>query len=393
MFERKELQELTKRIKEKRRFIQVVTGPRQVGKTTLVNQLLNKKDIDGVYHSADHVSTDNSTWLEQIWEAARFRVKSDSNDFVLVIDEIQKVSNWSEKVKKLWDEDTVDGKTVKVILSGSSSLLMQQGLTESLAGRFETIYLTHWSFREMKEAFGWDAETYAWFGGYPGSAELIEDENRWKAYIHDSLIETSISKDILMLTRVNKPALLRNLFELGSLYSGQVLSYNKIQGQLQDAGNTTTLSHYLALLSHAGLLSGIQKYSSATVRQRTSSPKFQIHNTALVSALDARPRDQVRPNPPEWGRVVESAVGAHLLNQSLKQKFSVYYWREGKDEVDFVLERNNQLIGLEIKSNYSRHQKGIKAFTRKFNPHKIYLVDEGGLPWYEFLKIDPVDLW
>jgi predicted AAA+ superfamily ATPase len=257
MFERPHLQVLIRRIQEERKFIQVLTGPRQVGKTTLVTQLVKKMALPYLFESADAIPSANTTWIEQIWETARLKMQqANSPAFLLVIDEIQKIDNWSEVVKRLWDEDTRKAINIKVILLGLSRLLMQRGLSESLAGRFESTYLGHWSFPEMQAAFGWSADQYAWFGGYPGSATLIEDEERWKQYISHSLIETSISKDILMLTRVDKPALLKRLFEIGCLYSGQILSYTKMQGQLQDAGNTTTLSHYLDLLNTAGLLGG-----------------------------------------------------------------------------------------------------------------------------------------
>jgi hypothetical protein len=257
MIERDLLQTLTKRVSEPRKHIQVLMGPRQVGKSTMASQMLKKIRNPFIFESADAVSAGRSGWIEQIWEAARvkFKVQPDK-EFILVIDEIQKIPNWSETVKRLWDKDTINGTGIKLVLLGSSQLLLHKGLTESLAGRFETMYLGHWSFTEMEKAFNWNADQYAWFGGYPGGAELIRDEDRWKNYINNSLIETSISKDILMLTRVDKPALLKRLFELGCHYSGQILSFTKIQGQLQDAGNTTTLSHYLSLLDTGLILSG-----------------------------------------------------------------------------------------------------------------------------------------
>jgi len=229
MFERSELQVLQGRLTETRKFIQVVSGPRQVGKTTIISQLYNKIKIPVLYESADAIPPGNTLWLDQLWEAARLRMKSQgSEEYILIIDEVQKIPNWSETVKKNWDFDSFNKTNLKVILLGSSRLLLQQGLTESLTGRFENITLPHWSFTEMNKAFGWDEDTYAWYGGYPGSADLIKDGDRWERYIRDSIIETSISKDILMLTRVNKPALLKNLFELGCLYSGQILSYSKM---------------------------------------------------------------------------------------------------------------------------------------------------------------------
>ena len=352
MIERVYLQQLITRMNEPRKFIQVLMGPRQVGKTTMITQLI--KETQGAYQfeSADAVPASDSLWLTALWEKVRIKIQNDDyKEFLLIIDEIQKIDNWSEIIKKLWDEDTKLNLNIKVILLGSSRLLLQQGLTESLAGRFESTYISHWSFKEMEQAFGFTAEQYVWFGAYPGAASLINDEERWKNYVNNSLIETSISKDILMLTRVDKPALMKRLFELGCLYSGQILSFTKVQGQLQDAGNTTTLSHYLQLLDTAGLLAGIEKYGADVIRKRSSSPKFQVHNTALISAQRNETFNEILSNKQEWGRLVESAIGAHLINSALTSNFKVYYWRHRNDEVDFILERRGKVIGLEVKSN------------------------------------------
>ena len=394
MFERIHLQPLIKRLQEPRRFLQVIMGPRQVGKTTLVSQLTAQVKIYHQFVSADAAGAGNRTWLEQQWETARLKMaQHGTKEFLLVIDEIQKIYNWSEFVKLLWDSDTRNRINLKVILLGSSRLLLQQGLTESLAGRFESTYMGHWSFDEMQQAFGWDANQFAWFGGYPGSASLINDEERWKTYVTESLIETSISKDILMLTRVDKPALMKRLFELGCLYSGQILSFTKILGQLQDAGNTTTLSHYLELLDTAGLLAGIEKYAPDVIRQRSSSPKFQVHNTALISAQRNDLFKEILAQPDEWGRLVESAIGAHLVNHSLTEKFNLFYWRERNDEVDFVIERKGKVIGLEVKSGAAGSSSGMTAFKKKFNPDKVLLIGNAGLPWQDFLKINPASLF
>ncbi|WP_026768812.1 ATP-binding protein [Asinibacterium sp. OR53] len=394
MFERPHLQVLIRRIQEERKFIQVLTGPRQVGKTTLVTQLVKKMALPDLFESADAIPSANTTWIEQIWETARLKMQqANSPAFLLVIDEIQKIDNWSEVVKRLWDEDTRKAVNIKVILLGSSRLLMQRGLSESLAGRFESTYLGHWSFPEMQAAFGWSADQYAWFGGYPGSATLIEDEERWKQYISHSLIETSISKDILMLTRVDKPALLKRLFEIGCLYSGQILSYTKMQGQLQDAGNTTTLSHYLDLLNTAGLLGGIEAYAADIVRKRASSPKFQVHNTALISAQRAELFREIRGDATMWGRIVESSAGAHLVNHALTENFNVHYWRHRDAEVDFVIEKRGKVIGIEIKSGGDVATSGMEQFKKQFHPHKILLVGKAGLPWEEFLSINPASLF
>ena len=394
MFERPYIQHLITRLKESRTFIQVLMGPRQVGKSTLTGQLLAKLGSPYLFVSADAMANSGEIWLEQQWEAARLQLKSaETSEFILAIDEIQKINNWSEVVKKLWDEDTRAKQNIKVILLGSSRLLLQQGLTESLAGRFEASYLGHWSFAEMEQAFGVTAEQYVWFGGYPGAATLMHDEERWKKYVNDALIETSISKDILMLTRVDKPALLRKLFELGCLYSGQVLSYTKIVGQLQDAGNTTTLAHYLQLLNTAGLLAGIEKYTGEHLRQRSSSPKFQVHNTALLTAQQGDSLKEVMTKPDIWGRWVEAAIGAHLVNNQLSEGYTVHYWRHKDDEVDFVLEKKGKVVGLEVKSGATQKAQGMEAFKRQHKPDKILLVGNSGIPWPEFLKTSPLELF
>jgi len=393
MFERPHLQQVTKRILEPRKFIQVILGPRQVGKTTLVSQLVQKYKSETLVVSADALGASNTYWLEQQWETARIKLKqSGAEEFLLVVDEIQKIDNWSETVKLLWDTDTKNNVQLKLIILGSSRLLIQQGLTESLAGRFETTFMSHWSFSEMHEAFGWSENQYVWFGGYPGAASLISDEQRWKHYVKESLIESSISKDILMLTRVDKPALMKRLFELSCHYSGQILSFNKMLGQLKDAGNTTTLSHYLSLLSTAGLVAGIEKYSNNIIRKKSSSPKFQVYNTALISAQSNDSFEEATANPAIWGRLVESAVGAHLLNHAITGDFSLSYWREGDEEVDFVMEQK-QLIGIEVKSGAVQKTSGMAAFKKKFNPDKILLIGNTGFTWQEFLKTKPSDLF
>jgi len=389
MYQRPVIEKIESRMQEKRHFIQVIAGPRQVGKTTLVSQLLEKLIIPSQYISADGAGYPAEAWIEKHWESARRNIRQEGTvDFVLAIDEIQKIENWSEIVKKLWDEDTMNKIPLKVIISGSSRLLLQKGLTESLAGRFEVTYMGHWTMPEMQDAFGWSPEQYVWFGGYPGSAVLVDDENRWKRYISDSIVEASISRDILMLTRVDKPALMRRLFELGVRYSGMELSMTKLLGQLQDAGNTTTLSHYLSLLGSAGLLSGIEKYSGSIVRQRASSPKFMVHNTALMSAAATELFSQIGDHPDRWGRYVESAVGAHLLDGQMKGHYSLYYWRVGNNEADFVLARGEKILALEVKSGVVRGRPGLEAFRRVYPHASVMLISGKGIPWQEFLKMD-----
>jgi uncharacterized protein len=385
--------ELLKRLKEKRRFVQVLAGPRQVGKTTVVRQVMAAAKIPAHYASADEPGSRDRTWLEQQWDLARLKAGESKSGALLVLDEIQKVAHWSSLVKLLWDADTHSEVRLKVVLLGSSPLLIQSGSTESLAGRFEVIAVPHWSFPEMREAFGWTLEQYVFYGAYPGAAELIPEPERWRRYLLDSLIETTISRDILLLTRVDKPALLRRLFHLGCAYSGQILSYQKMIGQLTDAGNTTTLAHYLDLLQGAGMLVGLAKYARGEVRQRGSSPKLQVLNTALMSAQDTRTFNQARQDGDHWGRLVESCIGAHLINSSFGTSIRVTYWREANQEVDFVLHEGRTTVAIEVKSGGRRESlPGMEAFVRQFKPKRQLLVGGQGIPLEEFLS-KPASHW
>ena len=377
------------RLSEPRRFMQVLYGPRQSGKTTLAQQLMADLEIPSHYASADEPTLKDRTWIEQQWEVARFKVESEESA-LFVMDEAQKIDGWSETVKRLWDEDTAKGLPLHVMLLGSSPLLVQRGLTESLAGRFEVIPVTHWSFAEMREAFDWSLDEYIFFGGYPGGADLINDQKRWSNYIKDSLIETTISRDILLMTRVDKPALLRRLFELGCSYSGQILSYQKMLGQLQDAGNTTTLAHYLNLLEGAGLLAGLSKYAGQRVRQRASSPKLLVLNTALMTAQSQLSLGEAKQDTDFWGRLVESAIGAALINGLRGENIELFYWSSRNREVDFVLSRRKSVVALEVKSGRRKVTlPGIEAFSKEFRVEKRLLVGAQGIPVEDFLLTPP----
>jgi predicted AAA+ superfamily ATPase len=379
---------LAARLPERRRFIQVVTGPRQVGKTTLVQQVVEASGLPVRFASADEPTLRGAEWVDQQWQAARLALADGGRaGAVLVLDEIQKIPGWSETVKRLWDEDTRKRQALKVVLLGSAPLLITQGLTESLAGRFELLHLAHWSFAEMRAAFGWSLEQYLFYGGYPGAAPLIREPQRWARYIADSLIETSISRDVLLLTRVDKPALLRRLFELACRYSGQVLSYTKMLGQLQDAGNATTLAHYLDLLGGAGLVVGLQKYAGDLARSRGSSPKLQVLNTALITAQSGVTIEEARADGEFWGRLVESAVGAHLANMAAAGDIALYYWRERNREVDFVVKAGRRLTAIEVKSGRApQAHRGVEAFAAAFKPQRSLLVGGDGIGLQEFLS-------
>jgi len=390
-----------------------VAGPRQVGKTTLVRNALsqfNPSDYHFVpvdqpdisrapgFSSAEDIAYDrdarprDAAWLVEQWQRARTAARESTDGHILVLDEIQKISRWSDAVKGLWDADRAEGLKLHVILLGSSPLLMQKGMSESLTGRYELMRVTHWSFLEMHEAFDFDLEDYIYFGGYPGSAAYIRNEPRWRNYVNGSLIEPSIEKDILMMTRVDKPALLKQLFHLGCNYSGQILSYDKMLGQLQNAGNTTTLARYLEMLGNAGLIYGLQKYAGQQHRRRASSPKFNVLNNALMSAGSGYTKAEAKADRSYWGRLVESAVGAHLYNTG-HPDCNLYYWRESSREVDFIIGRGKKLAAIEVKSGPSSgHASGLDIFEENFGKCRKLLVGEGGIPLVEFLSY-PAEHW
>jgi hypothetical protein len=394
-FVRPQADDLTARLQEPRRFLQVVAGARQVGKTTLVRQVLARLDRPHVLVSADEPTLQDAAWLRAQWDAARLAAKDfGAKGAILAVDEVQKVQGWSEAVKRLWDEDSASGVPLRVVLLGSAPLLLTRGLSESLAGRFEQMRLPHWSLREMRAAFGFDLEAFLYFGGYPGAARLASEPERWRRYVLDALVETTIARDVLLLARLDKPALLRRVFELGCRYSGQILSYNKMLGQLQDAGNTVTLAHYLELLGSVGMLSGLSKFAGEAVRSRASSPKLQVLNTALMTAVSGLSPTDSRADGAFWGRLVESAVGAHLANAAACGECELFYWRDRGREVDFVVRRGKDLAAIEVKSGTAAGgaRPGLQAFERAFGSCRALVVGGDGIPVEDFLA-RPASHW
>ena len=388
-YRRIQFAEVLERINEPRGKIQVIVGPRQVGKSTLMGQVLEVCTVPYDSYSADDVTGVSSDWLAQIWESQRMKmaVRGESKR-LLVIDEIQKIMNWSETVKAEWDRDTREKRELIVVLLGSSRMLIEKGLTESLAGRFELIRLSHWTYSEMRDCFGFSLQQYVFFGGYPGAARYIGDELRWRRYIKDSLIEPTIARDVLMDTKVMKPQLLRQLFELGCSYSGELLSLTKVAAQLQDVGNVTTLAGYLHLLNECGLLCGLQKYAEDEARKYSSVPKFQVHDNALRNVYADEGYSDVIEDAGLWGRYVESAVGAYLVSQASIHDYKVYYWRNNKDEVNFVLSRGRKKVAIEVKSGRRTMNRGLTVFSKMYNPYRAFVVGSGGLTIDEFLSMD-----
>ena len=367
----------------------VLAGPRQVGKSTLVRQVVQELTIPYSVEVADAVDPKDSDWIRRIWEGARTTMTlRGEQERLLVIDEIQKIDNWSEVVKREWDEDTRRHIQLKVVLLGSSRLLLKKGLTESLAGRFELIRLGHWGYHEMHEAFGMTLDQFIYFGGYPGAAPLVEDEKRWRKYIKDSLVAPSIEKDVLMTSTIYKPALMKQLFELGCSYSAEMLSLTKLMGQLQDAGNVTTLAAYLELLDQCTLLKGLQKYAHDDARKRSSIPKYQVYNNALLTAYKGRSFLTDRIDTKLWGRWVESAIGAHLIGSAEELDYQIFYWRESSLEVDFILVNKGEVTAIEVKSGRRGMNSGLPAFAKTFHPHRSFVVGTGGVSIEDFLSSD-----
>lgn len=389
MYKKTEYHKIKARLEEERRFIQVVMGARQIGKSTVVKQVLNDITIPYLFYSADNVPATNSNWVSNCWAAARsLKQNNEWPTIILVIDEIQKIANWSEVVKKEWDDDSFHDRDIKVLLLGSSRVLLEKGLSESLAGRFEEIRMSHWSYNEMRECFGFSVDQYLFYGGYPGAAPLINDADRFEQYIQSAIIDATINKDILMDSQISKPALLKQTFELGAAYSGNLLSLNKMLGSLQDAGNTSTLAGYINLLNESGLLCGLQKYSVDLSRRRASIPKFQVYNNALKVVYNSLTFEQAILDRKAWGHIFESGIGAYLISQSFIHRFNVYYWRERNDEVDFILNKKGVLIAIEVKCNAEKRTTGLDKFKQLYNPKLTFIVGDGGISVEDFLMMD-----
>jgi uncharacterized protein len=372
--------------------LHVLVGPRQTGKTTAARQIADQWKGETVFAAADAPLPPGPEWIHSQWNLALAKC-GPRHKVLLILDEIQKVRGWSETVKLLWDRELHEKKGLRVLLLGSSALLVQKGLTESLTGRFFQYRCGHWGYAEMKAAFGWNLEEWIFFGGYPGSAQFRKEEADWKRYITDSLVETVLSRDIFQLQTVTKPALLRHLFGLSTVYPAQIFSYNKMLGQLQEAGNTTTLAHYLKLLESAFIASGLESYRSGRLAKRGSSPKLILWNNALISAHRSLSYSQAKQDGALWGRLVENAVGAHLLNHLNRSLGEVFYWRDHDKEVDFVIETETKTWALEVKSGKATSVGGLEAFLKKNQKANVLMMGTGGMNLEEFFQSNPSQLF
>lgn len=366
-------------------------GPRQVGKTTIARQIQESINISTIYATADSPVPLDTTWIETQWRRAIADGTASGAPVILILDELQKVRGWSETLKLLWDSRPAFPE-VRVLILGSSALLMQEGLSESLAGRFFLHRCNHWGYLECRDAFNWSLEQWIYFGGYPGAAAFIDNETSWKRYITDSLIETVLARDVMQMSKVAKPVLLRHLFALAATLPAQFVSYTKMLGQLHDAGNTTTLAHYLKLLEYAFLASGLELFSRGLQRKRGSSPKLVLWNNALVNALSTRSFSYSLDDTIWWGRLVENAVGAHLCNNLNSVEYTITYWREGDHEVDFVVSRGRDIWAIEVKSGRSGKAVGLTRFRNRYPDAHVLLVGGQGIPLVEFFSTDTA-LW
>ena len=391
MYQRRHLNILKSRMAEPRRRMQIVMGPRQVGKSTLVGQFTEGISVPFDFFAADGVNRFDSSWIPNKWQQVRMRMDIHSEqEHILIIDEVQKIRGWSEQVKKEWDEDSRSHRNLKVILLGSSRLLLQKGLEESLEGRFETIKMGYWDWQEMHEAFGFSMDEYVYFGGFPGLAPDIQDEDRWRNLMEDSIISPILTRDILEIEEIRNPALLRQVFELACIESTKELSLTKMQGTM-NSGTVPTIKNYLDILNKSMIVQPLQNYSPSRVKEKQSVPKMQVFNNAFRNRFGTFSFDEARVDPAEWGRLVESAVGAHLANRAMTDDYELFYWRnERRQECDYVLRKGQALVAIEVKSGSVDKTVGFEKFKEQFadNVTAAFIVGPHALPLDDFFIMD-----
>lgn len=391
MYQRRHLNILKSRMAEPRCRMQIVMGPRQVGKSTLVGQFTEGVSVPFDFFAADGVNRFDSSWIPNKWQQVRMRMDIHSEqEHILIIDEVQKIRGWSEQVKKEWDEDSRSHRNLKVILLGSSRLLLQKGLEESLEGRFETIKMGYWDWQEMHEAFGFSMDEYVYFGGFPGLAPDIQDEDRWRNLMEDSIISPILTRDILEIEEIRNPALLRQVFELACIESAKELSLTKMQGTM-NSGTVPTIKNYLDILNKSMIVQPLQNYSPSRVKEKQSVPKMQVFNNAFRNRFGTFSFDEARVDPAEWGRLVESAVGAHLANRAMTDDYELFYWRnERRQECDYVLRKGQALVAIEVKSGSVDKTVGFEKFKEQFADKvtAAFIVDPHALPLDDFFIMD-----
>lgn len=390
MFERQHLAILKSRMAEPRRRIQIVMGPRQVGKSTMVGQFVDQAEVPCDFFAADGVSRFDISWIANRWQESRLKMDIHGEaERILIIDEIQKIDNWSEQVKKEWDEDTRAGRNLKVILLGSSRVLLQKGLEESLEGRFETLKMGFWEWPEMRDAFGFSIDQFIYFGGFPGLAPDVCDEDRWRDLMEDTIISPILSRDILEVDEIRNPSLLRQVFEIACMESAKELSLTKMQGTMNN-GTVPTIKTYLDILNKTMTVCPLQKYSPSEIKEKQSVPKMQVYNNGFRNRYGLYTFTQARTNPAEWGRQVESAVGAFLANRSVLDSFELLYWRnDKKQECDYVLKKGQALVAIEVKSGRADDISGFENFKEIYSDRIVssLIVGPEGLPLEDFFQL------
>ena len=391
LYERQHLSILKSRMAEPRRRMQIIMGPRQVGKSTLVGQYVDGIDTPYDFFAADGVNREDTTWIPARWQEARMKMDlHGEKERILIIDEVQKIKTWSEQVKKEWDRDTREKRNLKVILSGSSRVLLQKGLDESLEGRFESLKMGYWEWHEMRDAFGFTIQQYIYFGGFPGLAPDIKDEGRWRDLMEGTIISPILTRDILEIDEIRHPALLRQVFELACIESARELSLTKMRGTM-NSGTVPTIKSYLEALDKTMLVKPLQKYSPSPVKEKNSIPKMQVYNSAFRNRYGTYTFEEAVTDSTEWGRQVESAVGAHLANRSLLDGFELLYWRnDKKEECDYVLKKGQALVAIEVKSSSADDTDGYEKFKGRYAEHitSAFIVGPEGLPLEDFFSID-----
>lgn len=391
LYERQQLTVLKSRMSELRRRMQIIMGPRQVGKSTLVGQFIDSTDVPFDFFAADAVNRYDTTWIPARWQEARMRMDlHEDREHILIIDEIQKIIGWSEQVKKEWDADTRNKRNLKVILLGSSRVLLEKGLNESLEGRFEPIRMGYWDWQEMRDAFDFNIEQYIYFGGFPGLASDINDEDRWRDLMESTIITPILTRDILEIEEIRNPALLRQVFELACMESARELSLTKMQGTM-NSGTVPTIKNYLNILDQTMTVKPLQKYSPSPIKEKNSVPKMQVYNSAFRNRYGLHTFEEALTDATEWGRQVESAVGAHLANRSQLDGFELLYWRnDKKKECDYILKKGQALVAIEVKSSSADDTSGYELFKQLYADHitSAFIVGPEGLPLEDFFCIN-----
>ena len=366
------LKQLDVNIAAKNSLIQVIIGPRQVGKTTtILNYLEQHLKNKAHYVSADQIFHSTPQWVEEQWRFAHQQNK------MLIIDEIQKCENWPEIIKSLWDEFKRKKIELKCVLLGSSSLQIQKGLTESLTGRFQLIYAYHWNYKESHDGYGLNFEQYLKFGGYPGSYQFLNTQN-WESFVKNSIVSTVIEKDILQYSTVKSPTLFKQAFEILISYPAQEISYTKLLGQLQNKGNVELIKYYIRLYEGAFLVRSLEKFSNKKIKIKTSSPKILPMAPCLyfLNILDEYSSE-------ERGHAFELLVGTQLVRTG----HELYYWREGKYEVDYILKKGKKIWAIEVKSGRNKTTSGLQKFRDEYPHSSAVLISPDN---YQEFEKDPM---